>query len=57
MHVADAQREVRMVFLGGFMGQLVSGLLWVGSAAAATYSRAQHRPGGLRRGAGAPIGR
>ena len=38
MNVADAQREVRTVFRGGFMGQLVSGLLWLGSAAAATYS-------------------
>ena len=38
MHVADAQREVRYVFRGGLMGQLVSGLLWIGSAAAATYS-------------------
>ena len=37
MEVADAQREVRTVFRGGFMGQLVSGLLWLGSAAAATY--------------------
>jgi hypothetical protein len=38
MNVAEAQREVRVVFRGGFMGQLVSGLLWLGSAAAATYS-------------------
>jgi uncharacterized protein DUF7010 len=37
MQVADAQREVRHVFRGGFMGQMVSGLLWLGSAAAATY--------------------
>ena len=36
MHVSDAQREVREVYRGGFMGQLVSGLLWLGSAAAAT---------------------
>ena len=35
--IADAQREVRTVFRGGFMGQLVSGLLWLGSAAAGTY--------------------
>lgn len=38
MNVADAQREVRTVFRGGFMGQLVSGALWLGSATAATYS-------------------
>ena len=37
MEVAEAQREVRTVFRGGFMGQLVSGLLWLGSAAAATF--------------------
>jgi hypothetical protein len=38
MHVANAQREVRHVYRGGFMGQLVSGLLWLGSAAAATWA-------------------
>jgi hypothetical protein len=38
MHVAHAQREVRQVYRGGFMGQLVSGLLWLASAAAATWS-------------------
>ena len=38
MEVAEAQAEVRRVFRGGFMGQLVSGLLWLGSAAAATWS-------------------
>jgi hypothetical protein len=37
MLIADAQREVRTVFRGGFMGQLVSGVLWLASAAAATY--------------------
>lgn len=37
MEVAEAQREVRTVFRGGFVGQLVSGLLWLGSAAVATY--------------------
>jgi hypothetical protein len=37
MHVADAQREVRTVFLGGFMGQLISGALWLASAALATW--------------------
>lgn len=38
MQVADAQREVRHVFLGGFVGQLVSSLLWMASAALATWS-------------------
>src|SRR5204863_6985558 len=37
MDVSDAQREMRQVFRGGFMGQLVSGLIWLGSAAAATW--------------------
>lgn len=37
MHVADAQREIRQAYLGGFMGQLVSGLLWLASAACATW--------------------
>ncbi len=38
MTVADAQREVRTVYLGGFPGQIVSGLLWLGSAALGTWS-------------------
>lgn len=38
MHIADAQREVRTTFLGGFAGQLVSGVLWGLSAALATWS-------------------
>jgi len=38
MLVADAQREIRQAYLGGFMGQLVSGLLWLVSAACATWS-------------------
>ena len=38
MLVADAQQEVRRVYRGGFMGQLVSGLLWLASAAAASWS-------------------
>jgi hypothetical protein len=35
--VALAQRDVRRTFRGGFAGQLVSGLLWLGSAAVATW--------------------
>ena len=35
--VTDAQREVRLAFLGGFMGQAVSSMLWLASAALATW--------------------
>jgi hypothetical protein len=38
MHVADAQRQVRTAFIGGFWGQLVSSAIWLGSAALATWS-------------------
>jgi hypothetical protein len=37
MLVRDAQREVRSVFLGGAIGQLVSGTLWAISAAMGTW--------------------
>ena len=37
MRIADAQREMRSAFLGGFMGQLVSGTLWLVSAALAAW--------------------
>lgn len=37
MDIAHAQRDVRTVFLGGFAGQLVSGVIWFASAAAATW--------------------
>ena len=37
MQIAEAQREVRTVFLGGFVGQAVSSALWLVSAAAATW--------------------
>ena len=37
MQVADAQREVRTVSMGGFVGQLVSGLIWLASAGLATW--------------------
>jgi hypothetical protein len=40
MEIQQAQRDVRRVFLGGFVGQLVSGAVWLASAATATwYSR------------------
>ena len=38
MLVSDAQREIRTSYLGGFMGQLVSGLLWLASAALGTLN-------------------
>jgi len=37
MEVEEAQSEVRAVFLGGFPGQLVSGALWLASAALSTW--------------------
>ncbi len=37
MQVADAQREVRTVFVGGFWGQMVSAAIWLGSAALASW--------------------
>lgn len=37
MNISDAQRDVRTVFLGGFAGQLVSGGVWLLSAALATW--------------------
>lgn len=41
MHIADAQREVRSVFVGGFVGQTVSSALWVLSAAVSTWGSAR----------------
>jgi hypothetical protein len=38
MDIGDAQREVRTRFVGGFYGQLVSGVLWLASASLATWS-------------------
>ena len=37
MQIADAQRDVRTVFVGGFAGQLVCGVLWAASAATLTW--------------------
>ncbi len=37
MTVEEAQREVRSVFMGGLVGQLVSGALWLLSAATGTW--------------------
>jgi hypothetical protein len=38
MLVEDAQRQIRTAFIGGFWGQLVSSVLWLASAALATWS-------------------
>ncbi|HEX9166296.1 MAG TPA: hypothetical protein VF862_10315 [Gemmatimonadales bacterium] len=37
MEVHAAQRELRLVYRGGAIGQLVSGLIWLGSAALGTW--------------------
>jgi len=37
MHVAEAQQEVRTVYLGGSVGQLVSGAIWLLSAALGSW--------------------
>jgi hypothetical protein len=41
MTIEQAQRDMRVGLLGGFMGQLVSGLLWFASAALATWGTTQ----------------
>ena len=41
MTVGEAQLEMRIGLLGGFMGQLVSGLLWFASASFATWGSQQ----------------
>jgi hypothetical protein len=38
MQVADAQREVRTTFVGGLWGQMASAVVWLLSAALATWS-------------------
>lgn len=38
MDITTAQHDVRHIYRGGFMGQLVSALVWAASAAAATWS-------------------
>ena len=37
MDIAEAQREARIRFAGGFYGQAVSGVLWLASASFATW--------------------
>jgi hypothetical protein len=38
MDISEAQLEIRTRFVGGFYGQLVSGVLWIASAGLATWS-------------------
>ncbi len=38
MTVEEAQRDMRQAFVGGFFGQLVSGLIWALSGALATWA-------------------
>jgi hypothetical protein len=37
MNVAEAQSEVRTIYVGGFFGQLVSGVIWLVSAVLTTW--------------------
>ena len=37
MHIEEAQRETRSVFIGGFWGQLVSSIIWLAAAAVGTW--------------------
>jgi hypothetical protein len=38
MTIEEAQRDVRATYLGGFPGQIISGLIWIASASFATWS-------------------
>ncbi len=38
MDIRDAQREMRSAFMGGFVGQSVSGVIWLVSAALGTWA-------------------
>ncbi|MGH9482876.1 MAG: DUF7010 family protein [Terriglobales bacterium] len=38
MEIRDAQREIRRVFIGGFLGQLLFSILWLVSAALGTWA-------------------
>lgn len=37
MEISEAQRDVRITYVGGFMGQLVSSCLWLAAAALGTW--------------------
>ena len=40
--LSEAQKEMRSAFLGGFAGQLVSGIIWLSSAAISFFSYSFH---------------
>lgn len=42
MGITEAQREMRSAFLGGFMGQMVSAILWGVAAGLATWGDIRH---------------
>jgi hypothetical protein len=42
MIIAEAQREMRRAFKGGFVGQLVAGVIWMLSAAISTWVNARY---------------
>jgi len=42
MLVSDAQREVRLTFMGGFPGSMVSGAMWLASAALGTWGSTEN---------------
>lgn len=46
MDIATAQQDVRRIFRGGFIGQLVSALVWLASAVAAMWSLPRSTAGG-----------
>lgn len=39
MNIKECQREMRFAFLGGYAGQMVSGLIWLAASAASTWGR------------------
>jgi len=38
MTIEEAQHDLRAMYIGGFPGQIVSGLIWIASASLATWS-------------------
>ena len=47
MEIREAQKELRTVYMGGFAGQLVSGILWLISAALSTWVAPKYGMWGL----------
>ena len=41
MFIKEAQREIRSVFFGGVVGQLIAGIIWALSAAVSTWGTAR----------------